>query len=66
MGVQWSCNSELIVALISANICYSLITMLVIYDDFVTMWHRDLVGWDNRGTQGVRLGQRFPSEPVSD
>ena len=41
-------------------------TMAVIYDDAVRMGPSDLIGWDNRGTKEVRLGQRVVGEPVYD
>ena len=66
MGVQWYCNYELIVALTSANICSSLRTITILDDDVVIMYPSDLIGFDNRGTKGVRHGQLVLVELVSD
>ena len=55
--LQWRCNSELIRALTSARICSSLVTIPILDDDIVRMCPSDLIGCDNRGTKGVRLGQ---------
>ena len=59
-------NCELIMTLKSANMCYSLRTMPIIDDDVVLMCPSDLIGWDNRGTKGVRLGHMLLGEPVTD
>ena len=53
-------------ALTSANICSSLRTMPILDDDVVRMCPTDPIGWGNRGTKGVRLGQTLLREPVSD
>ena len=53
-------------ALTSDNICSSLRTMAILDDDFVIMCPSDLIGCDNRGTKGVRLGQLVLRGPVSD
>ena len=53
-------------ALTSANICSSLRTTPIIDDDVVIMFPSDLIGCDNRGTKGVRLGNLVLGEPVSD
>ena len=58
-------NSELIIALTSANICSSLRTKPIIDDDVVRMFPSDMIGCDNRVTKGVRLGQLVHGEPVS-
>ena len=50
----------------SANICSYLITIPIIDDDVVIMCPSDLIGCDNRGTKGVRLGHLVFGEPVSD
>ena len=52
--------------LTSANRCSSFRTMPIIDDDVVLMCPSDLIGWDNRGTKGVRLGHLLLGEPVSD
>ena len=44
----------------------SLWTMPILDDDVVRMWPSDMIGWDNRGTKGVRLAQTILREPVSD
>ena len=49
----------------SATRCSSLITIPIIDDDVVRMCPSDLIGWDNRGTKGVRLVQLVLGEPVS-
>ena len=59
-------NSEPIMALTSANICCSLRTIPIIDDDVVIMRPGDLIGCDNIGTKGVRLGHPVLGEPVSD
>ena len=51
--LQWHHNSELVMALISAKICSSMIKMPIIYDDVVIICPRDLVVLDNRGTKGL-------------
>ena len=38
--------------------------MPILDDDVIIMNPSDLIGQDNRGKQGVRLGQLFPGEPV--
>ena len=38
----------------------------IIDDDVVKMCPSDLIGCDNRGTKGVRLGHLVLGEPVSD
>ena len=43
-----------------------MITMPILDDYFVRMCPSDLIGWDNRGTKGVRLGQKVLGELVSD
>ena len=43
----------------------SLRTMPIIDDDVVIMCPSDMLGCDNRGTKGVRLGQLVLGEPVS-
>ena len=53
-------------ALTSANRFSSLRKMPVLDDDVVRMCLSDLVGCDNRGTKGVRLGQLVLGEPVSN
>ena len=63
--LQWRRNSELIMALKSANICYYFRTITNIDDDVVRMCPSDLIGCDNRSTKGVRLGQLELGEPVS-
>ena len=65
IGVQWHRNSELIVALISATQCSSMITMSILDDNVFRMCPSDVIAWDNRGTKGVRLGQKVLEEPVS-
>ena len=52
-------------ALTSANRCSSLRTMPIIDDDVVIMCPSDLIGYYNRGTKGVILGQLVLGEPVS-
>ena len=64
--LQWRRNSDLIMALISVNRCSSLRTMLILDDDVVRMFPCDLIGWDNRGTKGVRLVQLVLGETVSE
>ena len=59
-------NSELSMALTPANICSSLRAMPILDDDVVRMCRSDLIGSDNRGTKGVRLGHLVLGEPVSD
>ena len=66
IGVQWHRSYELIMALTSANQCSSMITMTIIDDNVVRMRPSDLIGKDNGGTKGVRLGQIVFGEPVSD
>ena len=41
-------------------------TMAIIDYDVVRMCPSDIIGWDNRGTKGVRLGQKVLGELVSD
>ena len=53
-------------ALTSDNICSSLRTMPILDDDVVIIFPSYLIGWDNRGTKGVRLGQLVLREPLSD
>ena len=53
-------------ALTSANICSSLITMPIIDDDVIKIYPSGMIGWDNRGKKGVRLGQLVLGEPVPD
>ena len=53
-------------ALTSANICSSLRKMPILDDDVVIMCPIDIIGWDNRGTKGVRLGQTVLVESISD
>ena len=53
-------------ALTSANICYYLITVSIIDDNIVIMGPSDLIGCENIGTKGVRLGQLFLGEPVPE
>ena len=53
-------------ALTSANRRSSLRTMPILYDGVVIMCSSDLIGCDNRGTKGVRLGHMVLREPVSD
>ena len=50
----------------SATQFTSMITMPIIDDDVIIMCPSDLIGWDNRGTKGVRLGPKVLGEPVSD
>ena len=45
---------------------YSMIKITIIDDDVVIICPTDLIGRDNIGTKGVRLGQKFLGEPVSD
>ena len=52
-------------ALTPANICSSLRTMPIIDYDVVKMNPNDMIGCDNRGAKGVRLGQLFLGETVS-
>ena len=52
-------------ALTSANRCSSLIKMLILNDDFVRTCPIDMIGYYNRSTKGVRLGQLVLGEPVS-
>ena len=66
IGVQWRHNYELIMVLTSSIQSSSMITMPIIDDYVVKMCPSDLIGWDNRGTKGVRLGQKVIREPVSD
>ena len=40
--------------------------MPILDDDVVIMCPSDLIGCDNRGTKGVRLGHLVLGEPVSD
>ena len=40
--------------------------MTILDDDVVRMCPSDLIGCDNIGTKGVRLGHIVPREPVSD
>ena len=40
--------------------------MPILDDDVVRMCPSDMIGWDNRVTKGVRLGQLVLGEPVSD
>ena len=53
-------------SLTSAKILSSLRKMLIIDDDVVKMFPRDLIGYDNKVTKGVRLGKLVLGEPVSD
>ena len=53
-------------ALTSANICSSLRKMPIIDDDVIRICPSDMIGRDNRGTRGVRLGQLVFGETVSD
>ena len=53
-------------ALTPANICSSLRTMPILDDYSVMMCPSDLIGCDNIGTKGVKLGQLVLREPVSD
>ena len=39
--------------------------MTIIDDDVVRMCSSDLIGCNNRGTKGVRLGQLVLGQPVS-
>ena len=59
-------NSELIMALTSANRCSSLRKIPIIDDDVVIMCPSDLIGCDNRGIKWVRLVHLLLEEPVSD
>ena len=53
--------------LTSDNRCSSLRTMPILDDDdVVRICPSDLIEWDNIGTIGVRLGQKFLVEPVPD
>ena len=51
-------------ALNLATQCTSMRTMPIL-DDVVIMCPSDMIGWDNRGIKGVRLGQKVLGEPVS-
>ena len=54
-------------ALTSANICSSLRTVPILYDDVVVrMCLIYLIGCDNIGKKRVRLGELVLREPVSD
>ena len=53
-------------AFTSVTKCSYVITMPILDDDVVIMCPSDLIGRDNRGTKGVRLGQKVLGEPVSD
>ena len=66
IGVQWRCNYELIMALTSATQFSSMRTMPILDDYVVIMFPSDLLEWDNRGKKGVRVGQKFLREPVSN
>ena len=44
----------------------SLRTMTILDDDVVRMCPSDLIGCDNRGTKGVRLGHIVPGKPLSE
>ena len=59
-------NSELIIALTSANRCSYFRTMPILDDDVVRMCPSDFIGCNNRGTKRVRLGHLILGEPVSD
>ena len=50
----------------SDNRCSSMITMTIFDDGVFRMCPSDLIGWDNIGKKGVRLGQKVRGEPVSD
>ena len=43
--------------LASANICSSLRKIPILNNDVVRMYPSDIIGYDNRGTKGVILGQ---------
>ena len=53
-------------ALAQANICSSLRKIPVLDDDVFIMFPSDLIGCDNRVTNGVILGQLVLGEPLSD
>ena len=57
LGVQWRRNFELVMEVISANRWFSLIPTPIIDDDAVRICPSDMIGWDNRGIKGVRLGK---------
>ena len=50
----------------SATKCSSMKLMPTLYDDVFIMCPSDLIGWDNIGAKGVRLGQKVLGEPVFD
>ena len=49
----------------SANRCSSLRKIPILDDDVIIMCPSDMIGCDNIGTKGVRLGQLVLREPVS-
>ena len=53
-------------SLTSSKKCSYMISMPILGDDVVRMFPSDMVGWDNIGAKGVRLGQLVPGELVSD
>ena len=48
------------------NRCSSFRTVPILDNDVVIMCPSDLIGYDNRGTQGVRLVHLVLGEAVSD
>ena len=71
VGIFWDLKNHIflggqaIMALTPANICSSLRTMPIIDYDVVKMNPNDMIGCDNRGAKGVRLGQLVLGETVS-